>query len=237
MEPTTTGITGLDAQLNGGIPRGTSLLLLSQPGNALSAFSEQFAAGGLHGGEDVHVFEFDRPATGIRERITGLARNGTEPKGSFHLYDGYSAQFGASGGVSDATLVKPSDAPSTILQAIQGASPDRPFRVVIESLSALVTRDNQREILQFVKHLAFLAREVGGTVLIAMVQGLHDPTFETHLQHLVSGVLEMGIEKKGFGLYSFLMVKKLLDVPDPVRLLLFKETDKGLWLESTKRVF
>ena len=61
--------------------------------------------------------------------------------------------------------------------------------------------------------------------------------FETRLRHMCGGVLEFGVERKGFGTYNYLYVSKLLNVTDPVKILLWKETEKGLWLESTKRVF
>jgi hypothetical protein len=45
------------------------------------------------------------------------------------------------------------------------------------------------------------------------------------------------MERKGFGLYSYLKIEKLLGVTDAAKLMLFDETDEGLRLESTKRVF
>lgn len=238
MSTTTSGIQGLDAQMGGGIPTGTTVLLVSEPGNAIGAFSEQFAGGGLNADEDVHFFEFDRPVAGLRERILGFHHNGSQPKVDVCIYDGYATQFGTrGGGTGQEQPLKREGAPSRMLQELQRAGPDRPYRVVVESLSSLLDRNDPAEVLEFVRHLVYLTREVQGTALLTMVKGLHDRAFETQVQHLVSGVFEMGIEKKGFGLYSYLLVKKLLDVPDPVRLLLFKETDKGLWLESTKRVF
>lgn len=57
------------------------------------------------------------------------------------------------------------------------------------------------------------------------------------LKMWADGVLELGLDRQGFGLYPYLKVTKMRGVPDSSRFLLFKETDKGLFMESTRRVF
>lgn len=237
----TTGVAGLDAQLGGGIPRGTTLLVIGEPGNAIPLFSEQFAGGGLDAGEDAHFFQFDRPCGDIRKAIRTFVLRGNEGKADLTLYDGYAPQFRGAGGTKlrdpESVGVSIKEAVPTMMAAIMNQPAGRPYRVVIESLSALAREENERELLDFVKNLVYLGHETGGLHLISIVKGLHSPAFEAQLKHLVGGVIEFGAERKGFGIYNYLVVSKLLKVQDPVRILLWKETDKGLWLESTKRVF
>ena len=240
-ELTTTGIAGLDAQLGGGIPRGTTLLLVGEPGNAIPLFSEQFAGGGLDASEDVHFFEFDRPCGMIRESILGFVQRGNAGKAELSIHDGYSPQFGMSvnARVRDpkALNVAHGTALEAMMASLQNTAANRPYRLVVESLSSITREDNEREVLKFVRNLVYLGHEMGGLHLISITKGLHSSHFETQLRHLAGGVIEFGTERKGFGIYNYLVVSKLLNVQDPVRILLWKETDKGLWLESTKRVF
>lgn len=240
MDLRTTGISGLDAQLGGGVPPGSTLLLIGDPGNAISIFSEQFSGGGRDQGENVLFYEFDRPAGRLREAIEAYVGPGRARNAELRVHDGYSTQFG-SGVISRAdpgvTPIHGKDAMNSILQAVQALPQDKPYRLVVESLSSLTTRDNHEEVIEFVKRLVYLGHELGGVHVVSIVKGLHDPVFETHLKHLASGVLEMGTERKGFGIYSYLLVSKMMNLADPVRLVLFKETERGLWLESTKRVF
>ncbi|HVM44600.1 MAG TPA: RAD55 family ATPase, partial [Candidatus Thermoplasmatota archaeon] len=237
----TTGVAGLDAQLGGGIPRGTTLLVIGEPGNAVPLFSEQFAGGGLDAGEDVHYFEFDRPAGSVRANITGFVQRSNEGKAEVTVHDGYSPQFGMSVNARmrdpKALNVPSGTAVEAMMAALQNTAADRPYRLVVESLSALTREDNEREMLKFVRNLVYLGHEMEGLHLISIVKGLHSPQFEAQLRHLVGGVVEFGAERKGFGIYNYLIVSKMLNVQDPVRILLWKETDKGMWLESTKRVF
>lgn len=241
MALTSTGVAGLDAQLGGGIPRGTTLLLIAEPSNALGLFAEQFSGGGLEAGDAVFFYEFDRPVTGIRQSAFSFVHGANGKPLPFKLFDGYSGQFGKSaapkGEEQYVSMLPRADPFQAILEQVSMGGGGRPYRLVIESLSSLTKPDNEAQILDFVKRITFIASETGGTQLLTLVKGLHSKAFETHLRHLATGVMELGAEQKGFGIYNYLVVSKLLNVRDPIRLLLFKETDKGLWLESTKRVF
>ena len=239
MSIATTGIAGLDAQLGGGIPRGSTLLVISEPGNALALFSEQFAGGGVDSGDDAHFYEFDRPVAGIRESVLSFVMRGNEKKAQLTIHDGYSTQFGKGTRTRDANAlpVAPADAVRSIVGTLQNQGTQRPYRLVVESLSSLVRDGNERQVVDFVRHLTYVGAEMGGLHLLCLVKGLHPPEFETHLRHVCTGVIEFGAERKGFGIYNYLVVTKLLGVRDPVKILLWKETDKGLWFESTKRVF
>lgn len=239
MEVATSGISGLDAQLGGGLPRGATILLTGDPCNALSVFAEQFSAGGLTQGEPVLFFQFERPARGTPERIKGLAQELGGAKGQLTVFDGYSGQFGPNGkGGKDSgiALLGGENVLGDVLNEALKAGAGR-YRLAIDSLSSLARPGREQDALEFFRNLVHVGHETGGMQLCTLVRGLHDPQFEARLKHLATGVMEIGVERKGFGLYNYLQVTKMLDLKDPTRLLLFKETDKGLWLESTRRVF
>jgi archaeal flagellar protein FlaH len=81
------------------------------------------------------------------------------------------------------------------------------------------------------------ARQNGSALLVAAIHGMHTAAEEAHLKLWADGVLELGFDRQGFGLYPYLKVTKMRGVPDSARFLLFKETPKGLFMESTRRVF
>ena len=242
MDIATSGISGLDAQLGGGYPRGSTILLIGDPCNALSLFAEQFCAGGLMASEAVLYFQFDRPARGSGESIKKLAQELGGNKGTIKVLDGYSGQFSANGkngnghAPGEVVLVPPEKALGEVLNEALKAGASK-YRLALDSLSSLAKPGRDDELVDFFRNLVHIGHETGGLQLVTIVRGLHSPQFEARLKHLATGVLEIGVERKGFGLYNYLQVTKLLDLHDPTRLLLFKETDKGLWLESTKRVF
>ncbi|MEA1984742.1 MAG: ATPase domain-containing protein [Euryarchaeota archaeon] len=51
-----TGITGLDMQLEGGVPAGTTILLFAEPGAGSSVFCNHFVQAGLKNKEEIIYF-------------------------------------------------------------------------------------------------------------------------------------------------------------------------------------
>lgn len=240
MEVASTGIQGLDGHLSGGIPRGTTLLVIAEPDNALPTFCEQFAGGGVNGGEQIVYFQLDRPTGNLRKEIAGYAVNAENArKATLKLYDAYAPQFGRGNpGEKQASFAAPLSRQElfpAILREMQAAKPGG-FRLVVESLSSFVTEKNEDETLEFVRTLCYLGHELQGVQLISIVKGLHSPRFEQNLKHIVPGVVEIGTERKSFGLYPYMFVQKMLGAKDPVRIFPFKETEKGLALETSKRL-
>lgn len=239
MDSASTGIQGLDGHLAGGIPRGTTLLVISEPDNSLPTFCEQFAGGGVNGGEHIVYFELDRPTASLRKDIAGYAVNAENArKATLKVYDGYAPQFGRNIGEKQAGFAAPitkTELFPSILREVQAAKPGS-YRMVVESLSSTVTEKNEDEALEFVRTLVYLGWELQGVQMITIVKGLHTARFEAALKHLVPGVIEIGMERKSFGLYPYLFVQKMLHVKDPVRIFPFKETEKGLSLETSKRL-
>lgn len=239
MRTVTTGIQGLDAHFGGGIPSGSTVLLLAEPSNAPFVFCEQFASGGLNTGETVIYYDLERPKAEVVEHLRPML-NGPDALKHLQYLDCYSVKLKD---LDSATLkrlgvenhsVKINE---DVLQRLLALGKDQPFRVVIESLTQTIASYGLDPTLAMVNALTGIVKATNGVALLMVVRGMHDPHVETRLRHLVDGVIEFGVERQGFGLYSYLSVTKMRGVQDATRLLLYKETDKGLWLESTRRVF
>lgn len=240
MELASTGIQGLDGHLGGGVPRGTTILVMSEPDNALPTFAEQFAGGGVNQGEQIVYFELDRPADSLRQSIATYAVNATAArKATLKVYDGYASSFGRARtpdkAVGFASPLGRGELFPTMLREAQAASQGA-YRMIVESLSSVVTPNSEEETLEFVRTLAYLGHEQGGVHFLGLVKGLHSPVFETRLRHMVGGVFELGMERKSFGLYPYLFVAKLIGAKDPIRMFPLKETERGLTLETAKRL-
>lgn len=239
MRQVTTGIQGLDAQFGGGIPTGTTILALSEPSNAPYLLCEQFAAGGLNALETVLYYNLERPKEEVWAHLKGLVAQEAALK-NLQYYDCYSAKFQSLSaltlkrmGIENHSVKVPDDVPARVLKIPK----EQAFRVVIESVNEAITAYGLDATMKLVTILTGLIKSLNGTALLMHIKGLHEPVVETRLKHAVDGVIEFGVDRQGFGLYSYLSVTKMRGVSDATRLLLYKETDKGLWLESTRRVF
>jgi KaiC/GvpD/RAD55 family RecA-like ATPase len=120
-----------------------------------------------------------------------------------------------------------------------GALPDvgdRP-RYIVFNLSEYLDRVGWDVGTARLKEVKAQARQRGSLVLAVGTPGLHTPREVTLLKLWADGVLELGFDRQGFGLYPYLKVTKMRGIPESSRFILFKETDAGLFMESTRRVF
>lgn len=231
-----TGIDGLDTQLGGGVPPGTSILIIADSTNALYRFLDEIAAFGAQQDQDIFWFELDRPR-GLMERSLNGAFEGHEDK--IKILDAYQPRGAVSRNGStpfDFQDVDPLAVPDMVTDTLSAAEPGA-YRLLFTSLSTLLQTLDPDEVLAFVRHVVALGEDLGGLQIFTLIKNAHPPEEVAMLKHVFTGVFELGMERKGFGLYSYLKIIKLLGVSDAAKLMLFNETDEGLRLESTKRVF
>lgn len=206
-----TGLAGLDAQLGGGIPAGSLQLLLGEPMNAFELFGHHFAAAGAQRGVttivSVQGSEADwKPGVAAVGGQGARLNHITLPRKGFKM-DGWEIPF-----------------------------PKAQDRLIIEDCSFWLRQVGFEEGFKQLYALRDSLRKTGAVALLMVLQPLHDIYEATRLRDLADGNLELGLDRKAFALYPFLKVTKMRGIPDAARFLLFRETEKGLFMESTRRV-
>lgn len=204
----TTGLSGLDAQLGGGIPPGTAHLLIGEPMNALELFCHHFAAGAQAAGGATYV---STSAT-AEEVVAGVENVG-----------GKAAKLDV----------------SVLPHGKSWDPPDIPKgrRYILDSFSQYCLAVGWDKAFPRLEELKKQIRASEANLLIVVTPALLTDKELALLKLWADGVLELGLDRQGFGLYPYLKVTKMRGVPDSSRFLLFKETEKGLFMESTRRVF
>ncbi|MHB8633291.1 MAG: RAD55 family ATPase [Thermoplasmatota archaeon] len=209
MERLTTGLAGLDAQLGGGIPPGTVHVLFSEPMNAHELMMYHFAAGGTRLAGGTAFLATDATA----EEVTrGVELVGGMPQ-----------------------RVQVVALPIGGRWVLPDAKPG--LRVVIDSGSTFLMEAGWDDAFAQLSALKAKMRASGDNLFVAVTSALHTPVEQARLKQWADGVMELGFDRQGFGLYAFLKVTKMRGVADSARLLLFRETEQGLAVESTRRVF
>lgn len=236
--PVTSGIAGLDAQLGGGVPPGITVLVTGSGTNATELFLEHAAYGGLDAGETVFYVSLERSVAEVRRRILARGHNATLSLDTLRLVDAYDPGHGAPEAEGHALdpRRRAEDALGDVLDEILSSGPGTRFRVVIDGLTEAIDRCGFQTILPFVKALVGLVRTRGGTAFTSLEAGVHRKHEEARLRHAVPGIVDFGFERQGFGIYSYLAVPKMDGVAHTPLLMLCKETPRGLWLESARRV-
>lgn len=239
MQLRESGVPGLDGQLSGGLVPGQSIIVLSASGNAPFRFLEHFAAAGLQTGEMVYYYNLERPKPEVLARMDRLVP--TEgPRSNLEYIDCYSVKLRDLDMATMERIGVQNHAPKItddLVRRVLDHPRDVPFRVVIESLSESIDAYGLDATLTMLKVLVGVVKMRGGLLAALLVKGIHDPQVEARVSHIVDGVFEFGRERQGFGTYSFLNINKLRGIVDAERLLLYKETEHGLRLETTRRVF
>lgn len=204
----TTGLGGLDAQLGGGVPGGTVHLLIGEPMNALELFCQHFAAGAANHGGALYV----STSASEEEVKAGVEMVGGKPdKVAVHV-------------LPHGKSWDPPDVP-------------KGQRYVLDSFSQYNLAVGWEKSFARLEELKKQVRGGNGNLLAVVTPALVSDKELALLKLWGDGVLELGFDRQGFGLYPYLKVTKMRGVPDSSRFLLFKETEKGLFMESTRRVF
>ncbi|MEA3136526.1 MAG: hypothetical protein QOJ26_1742 [Thermoplasmata archaeon] len=202
-------MAGLDAQLGGGVPPGSVHLLLGEPMNALELFTYHFAA--------------SSPKSGIKSQFVTTSGTEAQVKAGIQAIGGDPGKSSVTSLANSKQWTLPNPTPG--------------HRYVLDSFSEFSLKVGWEKAYERLVELREKVREGTGNLLVTAVPDLHNSREIALLKLWADGVLDLGFDRQGFGLYPYLKVTKMRGVPDSARFLLFKETERGLFMESTRRVF
>lgn len=204
----TTGLAGLDARLKGGIAPGSVHVVWGPPMNALELMAAHLAAGGAKLGGARYVTT-DRSADDVLATM-----------------DRIDADVG-----KVEVLPLPHKGKWLIPDLKAG------YRYVIDDVATLVAELGFDVVWARLLELRAQARETEADLVLLLTAGLIDAREEIRIQAWADGVLELGFDRQGFGLFPYLKITKMRGAPESAEFMLFKEREKGLFMESTRRVF
>ncbi len=164
-ERVSTGIEQLDAMLEGGLLRGTSVLVTGAPGTAKSTLSASFLIPAMERGEKALYISFDEGASEIVRNMTSVNIY-LQP----HLDSGalriYSARAEARSGEEHLVEIK---------RLIRG---HQPKYMVIDPLSAIIKAGGLVNAMGIAKGLINMAKNNGITMLVTSLLEGSDPELE-----------------------------------------------------------
>ncbi len=155
------GVAGLDALLGGGLPRGTSTLIIGPAGSMKSSLATQFAAAMAARGEPAALFLFDEDVATMRVRAEALGVKvaGFEEAGLLHVQQ-----------IDPAEL-----SPGEFTHIIREAVEERGARmVVLDSLNGYMHAMTQEQhlVLQLHELLSYLRQRGVLCIIVVSVHGM-----------------------------------------------------------------
>ncbi|OKY78457.1 MAG: KaiC superfamily ATPase implicated in signal transduction, inactivated [Candidatus Methanohalarchaeum thermophilum] len=240
-----TGIEGLDLQLQGGIPKGSTILLLGEPGSGLQTFAGQFLNHGLKEGEKGWYFVTRDPPNVVKKDFKGFGWDfeEKEKKGQLEFVNGYIGRFiGAlppetlNELSSDEQTKRGADILSKLRDYVTSLRNDIPLRGVVDSISDFLKSHEVNEVTTVVKLLSSVSRVSGGVNLILMTKGMHGESSEVKMQHNADVVLSVRSQDRGNEIIRELIIKKVRGVAFPSKVIPYEITEEGIEVEKTERV-
>ncbi|MFD1512755.1 ATPase domain-containing protein [Halomarina rubra] len=193
LERVSTGVTGLDEVLNGGLVQNRTYMIRGQPGAGKSILGLEFLVAGAEAGENVMYVNMEEPEHEIRQNAASLGIDVDDvafldlsPDSEFFAddlsYDIFAPDEVEGGAVTD-----------QISERVESESPDRIFVDPITQMRHLSPDEYQfrKEVLSFMQFL----KEQGATVLFT--SQATELTPDDDLQFMCDGVVELERTNKG----------------------------------------
>jgi len=236
MKQYKTGILSLDAQLGGGIPGGTVVLILEDPGAGGDVFTYHFAFEGLKNGEKVLYISTDDTENEIKESMRMYFDADDEILSQLFILDLISpriGRFSIKTGTKD-FLKKVSYDPLNNINAI--LNHETFDRVVVNNLTYFFMNYQKEEIFKLFEGLSLNAKRNESIFLLTITRGMFDPKLETAVKHVADGVIELSLREVENEIQRRMKIIKFKKILVPKAILRYDLTEKGIRMESVMRV-
>jgi flagellar protein FlaH len=240
----TTGVMGLDVQMGGGVPPGTTLLLIAESGAGAEIFNKQFAYGGLESGEYVFYFTSDHSIPEIKSDMKqfGWDIEEYEKNDKFEFIDAYSPRFmnllpmDLRTKISAKDFLKQGFDPLNQLKTTICHPRKSKYRGVIDSISYFLRAYDMNSVMEVIELMSSIGKLTGSIHLVSIGSGLHDDLTLNSMKYLADGVIEFYVKERGSQIERGLVIRKMRGLIVPNKSISFEITKNGIELESTTRV-
>ena len=243
---------GLDEKLGGGIPAGSTVLLISNQEGPVRLFCQQIAYLLGNEGHRIHYFTIVREPSYIREEMSVYERDTDEmeQRGQWTFIDAYTPRVqallqGGTGGLSQGffgpatgslnagSKVLGSDLFVTLRRDILSQL-DEGDIVIIDSLSDLLVNHDAASVRELLEILGSQIHAKNGLVFMPILSDIHDPQTVATISHLSDVVIEFEVESEHLeGKLRFWKMRRATLRP---LLLPFSITERGVMAETFGRV-
>ncbi len=229
MNLTSMGIPALNDHLGGGVQKGSTVLVVGNPGSGAEFFAKQFASSGE---EPVTYFtstERDEDVMNImREHewrtdinIVNIGTKYYENVLAKKLEISKFRQEGIT--LEDIQLIRDKNAGKEenfltfLAYEISKITP--PFRVVINSLDFFLENYDSSEVLMAMRTIKAHTQHSESVTLMTMLKGVHESRIQSSIEDLADVIFELDREKIGQEFKKYIVVQKVRNRPGLVGIL------------------
>ncbi|MEM0343399.1 MAG: RAD55 family ATPase [Thermoplasmata archaeon] len=220
---TSIGIPALDEHLGGGIPKGSTVLVIGSPGSGTEFFAKQFASAGNEAVTYFTSTERDEDVLSVMREYgwrtdLKIVNVGTKYYESVLAKKLEISRFRQEGiTLSDIRRFKEQDTMreenflTFLAYEISRLTP--PFRVVINSLDFFLENYESSEVLMAMRTIKAHTQHSESVTLMTMLRGVHESKIQSSVEDLADVILELEHEKVGHEFKKYIVVQKVRNKP------------------------
>jgi KaiC/GvpD/RAD55 family RecA-like ATPase len=185
----TTGIAGLDALISGGLPEGSTVMLVGPPGSGKSTFCMEFAYAGLSAGEKCVYITTTEAPDAVRKKMALFGWDTAPFDRNLAFVDCYSWRTQerqskyAIESLQDLTGLA-----IAVKQAVADLGLKR-GRVVLDSASDFLLYCDEKSVFKFLQVFAGEVKRVKSVAALVVEEGLHPREQVTTLNYFSDGAI------------------------------------------------
>ncbi len=229
-----TGILPLDTQLGGGIPAGSVVLVLEEPGAGGDVLSYHFAVEGALNGENVFYLATDDTEEEVKDYVN-LYFNLDDAVWENITLLSLSSSLKKEGEKDAKDFLK-----KTMYDPIGGLKTilyHEDFdRVVVNNMTYFIANYPIEDVISLIEVFSKYAKKNESVFMMLMTKGMFDSRTETAIKHYSDGVIELTLREVENEVQRRLKVIKFKGILVPKAILRYELTDKGIKMESVMRV-
>ena len=245
-----TGIEKLDKLLEGGTPRGYSVLLLGSPGSGIEILSKQLATSGnvlyitteetetevtetmkRFGWKTSNIKIVDIASEYSKSILTGEQKRVSvyEQRSKIRLKElieiGSSGMPPISKGNEDFLAILSNEIKNT-----------KSEKIIVNSLDFFLNQYTQEEVIRTIQAAKICNVQNKGVLFLIMTRGIHGDVFERKLEGIADCVIELEVMQKGSTFERFLAVKKMKNYAKKIGIARYAIDSDGFVLEMIERI-
>src|SRR5438309_34816 len=203
------GFEHLEQMMGGPIPRGSSLLLLGDPGSGKTVLSYELLHEELDGGRQCALLSYDAFPEDVQARMGEFGWDIVSHlrKGRLKIIDCYSGLAGQGEGA----LRDPSDLTELNIQVTSFITKAKnvPVTLILDSLTPIFNGVDGKQAINFLQTVGAKVKKTGGLFILTASRGAVPEDSIAKIESIVDGVIELTLVRSGRKGVRYLSVLKM----------------------------
>jgi archaeal flagellar protein FlaH len=204
-----TGFEHLEQMIGGSVPRGSSLLLIGDPGSGKTVLSYELLHDELEAGRPCALLSYDAFPEDVQARMSEFGWDiiSSLRKGRLKIIDCYSGLAGQGEGA----LRDPSDLTELNIQVTSFITKAKsvPVTLILDSLTPIFNGVEAKQAINFLQTVGAKVKKTGGLFVLTASKGAVPEDAIAKIKSIMDGVIELTLVRHGRKALRYLSILKM----------------------------